>query len=71
MSPRISASMPITAAAAPGTVVMHGMSAATAALRISYPSERALAPEPCGVLITSATSPDAISATAFARPAPS
>ena len=35
MSPRISASMPITAAAAPGTVVMLGMSAVTAALRIS------------------------------------
>ena len=35
MSPRIRASMPITAAAAPGTVVTQGMSAVTAALRIS------------------------------------
>src|SRR5205085_10217161 len=62
MSPRISASMPITAAAAPGVVVMHGMSAVTAALRISYPSIRA--PLPCGVLITRLTWPEAISDTA-------
>ena len=60
--------MPITAAAAPGIVVTHGMSAVTAALRISYPSSRAPAPDPCGVLITRLTSPEAISETACRAP---
>ena len=35
MSPAVSASMPCTAAPRPCTVVMHGMSAPTAAVRIS------------------------------------
>jgi hypothetical protein len=47
--------------------VMHGMSAATAAVRISYPSVRV--PEcPYGVLITSWILPARISSTMFAAP---
>ena len=59
--------MPMTAAEAPGTVVTHGMSRLTAALRISYPSLRA--PLPCGVLMTSANSPALMRVTA-SRPPP-
>ena len=63
--PRSSASTPCTQAVIPCTVVTHGIPAATAAVRISYPSSRGpeLPGDPHGVLNTSATSPSWIRCT--------
>ena len=47
---------------------MQGIPRATAARRISQPSERA--PEPVGVLITRSTSPEAIASTTCGEPSP-
>jgi len=58
----IRASIPCTAAPSPCTVVMQGMSAVTAALRISYPSPRVTS-DPWGVLMTSPTPPEEINST--------
>src|SRR5581483_1853875 len=57
MSPARIAAMPCTAAAAPWTVVMHGVPVRTAAARISYPSMRASEAEPFGVFTIRSISP--------------
>src|SRR5439155_7775957 len=60
------ASMACTAACRAGTVVMHGTPAATAAVRMKYPSVRD--PRPNGVLITRSIRPPSIRSMAFGEP---
>ena len=67
-SPSRAARIARAAAWPPESVVMQGIPRATAARRISQPSERA--PEPVGVLMTRSTSPEAIASTTCGEPSP-